>query len=107
MSQRFDEMTLLQWAVPLIIALWGGIAGYLNHMLSHRRKFSWLEFASRATISGFAGINTFLLTDGIVSELYRAGMVGMAGWLGMESLAILRNLYRVKIIVDPNLDKKT
>jgi hypothetical protein len=94
------DMTLMQWAIPLALGLWGGVAGYCSQILSHRRKFSWADFFMRAVVSGFAGVNAYLMTGSMESELYRAALVGMAGWLGMESLAIIRNISRVKIMVD-------
>jgi hypothetical protein len=97
MHRELENAKLIEMAIVLVIAIWGGIAGYLNRVINDRRKFSFFAFASQGFIGGFTGMVAFLIADYLdLSGFVLGGIAGVGGWLGAETMTLLKSFLRIK-----------
>lgn len=89
------EYSLATYVWVLWLALWGGLAAYLQRIKNH----GWQSFCAFHMIvemftAGFAGLMTFYLCE--VQNLdarVTAVAIGMAGHFGTRSVFLIRNRF--------------
>jgi hypothetical protein len=97
-ERQLSDYTILQWLTVLGISFWGGMAGYLGNMVKYRTSFKWLEFLEKSIVAVFAGLMIFFLCEAAgVSVYVRESMVGMAGFLGSETLILLKAMFKRRV----------
>jgi uncharacterized membrane protein len=94
---QLEEIKISELIITLVLSMWGGFAGYLNKVINDRRAFSWVEFSCRGFIGCFTGFCVYLLSDYLkLSGYVQGGLAGMGGWLGAETVAMLKSYFEVK-----------
>lgn len=93
----------------LILALWGGLANYLNRLRYAKIKvFNILDFAGVITTSGFTGVVVFLLCKyNNIDQYMTAALVGISGHMGIKLVHKLEVLLeRQTLITSSDTDKE-
>lgn len=97
-EKQLSDYTAWQWATVLLLSFWGSGAAYANQLLKNGLAFRAGEFVAKSVLAMFAGVLVFLICEAAnVPELVRGAMVGMAGFLGSETMAMLRFWYRRRL----------
>ena len=85
------------WLV--ILALWGGTAGYISRLKQNRGMvFSLAEWVGELTISGFAGlIMAYLCAEMHVSWYMTAVATAITGHMGGRALYMIEGFIRTRM----------
>lgn len=85
--------SILEVVVPLLIALFGGVASTMSN-----NNVSWGGFCTSFVLSGFCGYLTLLLCFQFgITEHFIGVLCGLAGYLSREILDVLRRLMTKKL----------
>jgi len=78
----------------MITGSWGGAIAYLFQMMNDRRQFNLLGFFLQVAISCFsAWIVSGLIDDVDLSSKIKSSILGMAGFLGPQTMTLLKTWY--------------
>ena len=106
MLQQIQELPFYQQVVEpaltfawmLMLAIWGGIAGYIRKVkLGIAPRFSIVELIGEIVVSGFVGIITLYLCQAAEFDIYlSAALVGISGHFGSRAVFVIEQLLQKK-----------
>lgn len=97
-EKQLADNAILQWASVLFISFLGGITGYMSQIVQQKAKFKFVEFLEKMVVAIFAGIMVAFLCEAANVGFYvRESMVGMAAFLGSETLMLLKTLFKRRV----------
>lgn len=86
------------WLLALIMALLGGLIDqWVKYKQGHPRDFRWMESLAKVCVSGFVGMGAFMALEAWWPPGVCAAASGMAGYMGIEVLTLMRTGVAVRI----------
>jgi len=83
----------------LILALWGGFAGYMIKIRKYKLPFRLAELLGELVISGFSGVFTALICEHYkLSFEFTTAAAGIMGHMGSRGLALIENKWTRDIL---------
>lgn len=93
-----ENWPIAAWLLALIMALVGGLIDqYVKYKQGHPHEFRWVESLAKVFISGFVGIGVFMVLENWWPPGVCAAASGMAGYMGIELLTLMRTGVAVRI----------
>lgn len=84
---------LATYAWVIVLASWGGIAGYIRKLRTGGTRFSLGEVIGDICISGFVGVITFYFCEASgFNQVMSAAFVGISGHMGSRGIFMLENM---------------
>lgn len=85
--------TALTYGWVVLLASWGGMAGYIRKIKSGHSRPSISELIGELCISGFVGVMTFYFCEAAkVNQVISAGLIGISGHMGSRGIMIMENV---------------
>ena len=86
------------YGLPLLFAVWGGTAGYINKLKQGSCRFSIGEWIGEICISGFVGVIVFLIVTSYGgSQVVAACSAGISGHMGSRAILLFETIAQLKM----------
>lgn len=91
-------MTIPPEAVWVLVAVFGGLARYLDTYIKEQKGFSWQIAVSSVVVCGFTG---FIAAEVMLLVYPQWALVsaGIGGYLGTEMMSLLLGVWKNKISI--------